>query len=109
MKLPTDAEISEDKIVNYLLKSRLKNDKSGFLNNAGYSQSNYHKLIDDIRSQILPLDAEFQRENPFGKIYSIQGSFITPINTKLSLITIWFIEYSSNKTKFITLYPLKEK
>ncbi|MBI5325061.1 MAG: hypothetical protein HZB41_07300 [Ignavibacteriae bacterium] len=109
MKLPVDAEISDDKIVNYLLKNRLKNDKSGFLNKAGYNQSNYHKLIEDIRSQILPLDAEFQRENPYGKIYSIQGSLDTPMNKKLSIITIWFIEYSSNKTKFITLYPSKEK
>ena len=107
MKLQFDAEINEDKIVNYLLKSRPKNDKSGFLNNAGYNQSNYHKLIEDLRNQILPLEATFQRENPYGKIYSINGNLITPMNKILTIQTIWIVEYSSNKTRFITLYPLK--
>ncbi|OGU10705.1 MAG: hypothetical protein A2X61_05045 [Ignavibacteria bacterium GWB2_35_12] len=59
MKLPANAEISEVKIVNYLLKNRSKNDKSRFLNLAGYNQSNYQKLIEDIRTQILILDAVF--------------------------------------------------
>jgi hypothetical protein len=57
MKLPADSEIPLEKLTLYLLVPKAKADKSKFLSRAGYSIKNAERLIEDIRSQILPLDA----------------------------------------------------
>jgi hypothetical protein len=43
----------------YLLRHRDEDDKSGFLALAGYTLDNADRLMHDIRTQLLPLDAEF--------------------------------------------------
>lgn len=40
MKIPVDAIISNDKLTQYLLVPRQKNDKSGFLAQAGFTMEN---------------------------------------------------------------------
>jgi 3-hydroxy-3-methylglutaryl CoA synthase len=40
--------ISIEKIVNYLLVKKEKNDKSSFLKKLGYTQNNVAELIEDI-------------------------------------------------------------
>ena len=62
MGLPVDAVISPTKIANYLLAWRLENDKSQFLSQAGYDAADPDRLGDDIRSQLLPLEAEFEEK-----------------------------------------------
>ena len=59
MKLPEDAAIARTKLHDYLLRHRDEDDKSGFLALAGYTLDNADRLMHDIRTQLLPLDAEF--------------------------------------------------
>ncbi len=40
MKLPSDVVIAEEKLTQYLLVWRARNDKSGYLAQAGYQLSN---------------------------------------------------------------------
>ena len=57
MKLPADSIVARAKMADYLLKWQPENDKSQFLAQAGYSAARADLLAQDIRSQLLPLDA----------------------------------------------------
>ncbi len=108
MKLSEQAIIAPKKITHYLLKWQPDNDKSEFLKRAGYTLSNWGKLAEDIRSQ-LRNEAEFSRKTPYGDLYEIHGEIAGPIGVCLKIVTIWMREYKSGRTKFITLFPDKEK
>lgn len=108
MKLPDDSIITREKITDYLLKWQPDNDKSAFLGKAGYSAGNWQRLLGDIRSQILPIDAELVRKTAYGDLLRIRGKLRGPSGVLLRVVTIWMKEYKSRKTKFITLFPDKE-
>ena len=108
MRLPVDAVISPTKIANYLLAWRLENDKSQFLSQAGYDAADPDRLGDDIRSQLLPLEAEFEEKTEYGEKFQIGGSLTGPNGKILRVVSIWMTESATGTTKFITLYPAKE-
>ncbi|MEI6127649.1 MAG: DUF6883 domain-containing protein [Pseudomonadota bacterium] len=108
MKLSIQSIITPEKLTNYLLKWQPENDKSRFLESAGYTQSNWKRLESDLRNQILSLDAELLRKTYYGDMYKIKGELTGPKGISLKTITIWMVEYKTKQTKFITLYPDKE-
>lgn len=109
MKLSRDAVIAEAKLTKYLLVWRDADDKSKFLEQAGYTLGNWQQLEADIRNQILPLEAVPSDEpNRFGDVYEIRGVLSGENGIDLAVLTIWMIEYETKVTKFITLYPDKE-
>jgi len=109
MKLPADSAIARAKLTNYLLEWRPENDKSQFLAQAGYSAAQADRLLEDIRQQLLPLEAEFEETTEYGDTYRISGTLKGPNGQTLRVVSIWMIEHASGLTKFITLYPQKEK
>lgn len=109
MKLSRDAVIATTKPTRYLLVWREVDDKSKFLSRAGYGQENWQQLEADLRSQILTLEAVPSNEpNRFGDVYEIRGILQGANGVNLSVVTIWMIEYETQQTQFITLYPDKE-
>jgi hypothetical protein len=109
LRVPENAILAKEKFQQYLLKKQPDSDKSGFLAGAGYTIDNWQILRDDIRRQLLPLDAILSRETPFGRLYEIRGVLHGPNGKQLNVVSVWMIESGSNVTKFITLYPDKEK
>jgi hypothetical protein len=108
MRLSRDATIASVKLTKYLLVWREVDDKSKFLAQAGYSQENWQQLEADLRNQILPLEAVPSGEpNRFGDVYEIRGILSGVNGINLAVVTIWMIEYETQQTKFITLYPDK--
>lgn len=108
MRLSRDATIASVKLTKYLLVWREVDDKSKFLAQAGYSQENWQQLEADLRNQILPLEAVPSGEpNRFGDVYEIRGILSGVNGFNLAVVTIWMIEYATQQTKFITLYPDK--
>jgi len=105
MKLPFDALISEEKVKDYLLAQRKRNDKSKWLANAGYNQNNWQKLELDLRNQILSLDASPSDITKFGQMFEIKGMLKGPNGKSLKVNTIWMIEHETKITKFITMFP----
>ncbi len=57
MKLPGNALIAREKLTQYLLVSKRRNDKSQWLSQVGYTLQNWKVLENDLRNQILPIDA----------------------------------------------------
>ena len=108
MKLRVDAIITEEKITEYLLKWRPDNDKSQFLSRAGYTQANWRNLLQDIRNQILPLEAEFLQNTAYGLLWNIRGTLKGPNGVTIRVVTIWMDEKYTGMTKFITLFPDRE-
>jgi hypothetical protein len=108
MKLSAEAIIAPSKLTEYLLVWKPENDKSQWLEKAGYTISNWQQLDNDIRIQILPLDTTYIETTRFGELFQIEGIIISPNGRKLSVRTIWIIEQESGLTKFVTMYPDKD-
>lgn len=108
MKLSDNSIIAPEKFTHYLLKWQPDNDKSKMLELAGYTLENWQQLLKDIRSQILPIEAELVRKTIYGDMYEIRGKLLGPNGVSLNIVTIWMMEYKSQQTKFITLFHDKE-
>ena len=109
MKLPPDAVIAPEKLVNYLLVKQARGDKSVFLASAGYSAANSQQLSHDLRGQVLSQDAIPLQRTKFGQFYEIRALLTGPNETTLRIRSIWMKEHLSGVTKFITLVPDKKK
>jgi hypothetical protein len=107
MKLPTNAHIAPEKLSRYLLVKRPVGDKSVFLKQAGYTLDNPKRLEEDIRRQILILDAVSIEKTSYGELFEIRASLAGPNGTALKVKTVWMQELKTGITKFITLYPDK--
>ena len=109
MKLPPNSLIPTEKITRYLLVPLARGDKSAFLARAGYTLENPQQLLDDLRTQILPLDGAPAGENKFGRYFEIRGLLRGPDGVGLKVLTIWMTEHLSWRTRFVTLIPDKQK
>lgn len=109
MTLSGDAIIEKEKLTHYLLKRQPYNDKSKFLKTAGYELKNWKQLEDDLRKQILPLIAQITEENEYGVFYNITELLKGPNDSVLDITTIWLFEHKTQQTRFITLFPNKNK
>ena len=107
MKLPANTIIAPNKLTQYLLRLRVEDDKSQFLELAGYTLADADRLLRDIREQVLPLDAEFHEATEYGQKYRIRGTLTGPNGRVLRVLTIWMKENATNQVKFVTLFPDK--
>lgn len=109
MKLPENTLIAREKLTLYLLVWRKRNDKSRWLAQAGYTIENWQILENDLRIQILSLDATPTGSTEYGQMYEIRGKLVGPNGKSLSVCTIWMTESATGNTKFITMYPDRRK
>ncbi len=109
MKLPPGSLIPLEKLSRYLLVPQKRPDKSAFLLRGGYNKENPEQLRDDLRSQILPLDALPAGETRFGEFFEVRGILHGPSGKNLRVKTIWMRECLQGVTRFITLLPDKTK
>jgi len=109
VRLPRNAIIAEEKLVQYLLRRHERGDKSAFLAEAGYTVAEAAQLAHDLRTHILSLEAEELESNQFGQYYEICGLLVGPNGKALAVRTIWMTEHLSGGTKFITLIPNKRR
>ena len=105
MKLPSDTRIADDKLFRYLLVPQARGDKSAFLAQAGYRLENAGQLREDLRSQLLMVEAQPLEANKFGQYYETRGILTGPNQVELAVRAIWMAEHLSGITKFITLIP----
>jgi hypothetical protein len=109
MNLPSDSVIARDKVFRYLLVFRAKGDKSKLLARAGYDLSNGDRLIEDLRTQVLPLDATPTERSEYGQFYEIRAPLTGPSGHTIHIVAIWMTEHLSGVTKFITLIRDKRR
>ena len=105
MKLPGNTLIVPEKLTNYLLVPRKRNDKSKWLAGAGYTPENWEMLEADLRNQILSENADSVERTEFGQMYEIRGILVGPNGKSLSVLTVWMTDNETGNTRFITMYP----
>lgn len=108
MKLPHDVVIAEEKLTGYLLTWRARNDKSGYLAQAGYDLSNWPVLEADLRRIAMTAEAELAERSPFGELLAARGELRGPAGVILKVKTIWIRLAETGETRFVTLFPDKE-
>ncbi|HHT9137125.1 MAG TPA: DUF6883 domain-containing protein [Candidatus Wunengus sp. YC60] len=108
MKLPENTLIAAEKLTQYLLVLRKRHDKSRWLSRAGYTLENWQLLEEDLRTQILSLNAILTENTKYGQMYEIRGTLAGPNGRTLAVCTMWMTETATGETKFITMYPDKE-
>lgn len=109
MKLPNNVIIPDAKISNYLLIHREYDDKSKFLAQAGFTQTNPEQLKKAIIELILNYEAIEDKINQYGIFYQVIGKLKGVNDRQLSVITIWLKRKIDNQIQFITLKPNKKK
>ena len=109
MKLSSETVISSEKIKDYLLVFRKRNDKSQWLAQAGYTLKNWRALEYDLRNQILSLDAIPTDNTQYGQICEMRVVLTGTNGRIIRVCTVWMSEYQTNSTKFITMFPDKTK
>jgi hypothetical protein len=109
MKLSENTLISPEKLTDYLLVFKKRNDKSQWLAKLGYTIENWKVLEYDLRKQILSLDVVPIEKTEYGQLYEIKGKLTGPNGISLSVCTNWMIETETGTSKFITMYPDKKE
>lgn len=107
MKIPQNAIIPDSKLTQYLLVFKLRNDKSKFLAQAGFTLNNWQTLKQAIQNLIETVEAIEDDTNEYGIYYRVEGELLGINNQKLSVITIWLRRKVDNQFQFITLKPKK--
>lgn len=103
MLLPADSTIAPEKLTKYLLVLLPKDDKSQFLQKAGYTLENWQQLEADLRSQVLTQPAIFMEETIYGSKYAIETTLRGVNGLEIEIITIWMV--ANQQAKFVTLIP----
>lgn len=109
MKIPRDAIIAREKLTDYLLVSRIQNDKSRFLAQAGFTKANPAALEKAIRLLAESGEAVEDSANEYGVFYRLAGSLQGPNGKSLAVITIWIRWNLDQQFRFVTLKPQKER
>jgi len=103
MLLSTNTVIAEEKLTKYLLVLLPKDDKSQFLQKAGYTLENWQQLEIDLRAQILTQPAKFVETTIYGSKYRIDAILRGVNGVELEVTTIWML--TNQQAKFVTLVP----
>lgn len=109
MKIPAEeAIIPREKLTKYLLVPQVRNDKSKFLAQAGFTQDNPDMLETAIRHILAENEAIQDREDEYGISYRVSGSLVGLDDRALAVITVWMYGTKEQNYRFITLKPNKE-
>ena len=103
MKIPEDAVIAPEKLIDYLLTWRPADDKSLFWNGqalSGSSRKNWRK-------QSASGDAQEDGHSEYGIFYRVEGFMHGPNGTNLATVLIWLRWHLDQTYHFVTLKPWK--
>lgn len=106
MKIPPNAVIPSEKLTEYLLVPRLKNDKAQFLAQVGFTADNPADLERALRSLIATYEAIQDRQDIYGTFYQVTGNLAGPDGI-LMIVTVWILRAADGQYRFVTLKPAR--
>ena len=113
MKLPLvdRAEISETKIVTYLLSTthRAGKSKASFFVQFGFNSSRWEELAGALKQHAKDNEITLEVQTTFGTRYVIDGLLTAPDGRRLNVRTAWFIDGDGEVPRFITAHPLRRR
>jgi hypothetical protein len=105
VKIQDEAIIPEEKITRYLLVPRIKDDKSKFLAQAGFTQDNPEELLKAIKQLVITTEAVKDSTNEYETFYTIEGNLQGVNGHELTVVTVWLQSEDDKSFRFITLKP----
>jgi hypothetical protein len=105
VNIPADSIIPIEKLTRYLLVAKVRNDKSKYLAQAGFTQENPEALLEAIRSLTGRSEAEQGKTAEYGTFYLVKGELIGVKGVRISVMTIWLKRKADDRFQFITLVP----
>ena len=109
MLLPNfeNAEIPEDKIVNYLLSESHPSGryKAEFFKIFGFNKNSWHVFKKALLNHIQENNVIESSRTPFGVRYVVEGPMNAPDGRFPRIRSVWFIEYNAENPKLVTAYP----
>ncbi len=103
------ANVSEDKIVKYLLSTTHRSgmSKAAFFGRFGFTVSKWQELAAALQRHA--------RENPVGQLkatqygtrYVVDGVLMAPDGRGLNVRSVWFISRGEDMPRFVTAHPLR--
>jgi hypothetical protein len=109
VQLPENVVIPEDKLVRYLLVPREENDKCQFLGIAGYTLTTWEVLARDLYDLAKTYAISDMVISPYGIKWEVPGTLTGPNGQVLYRVTIWITLEASGATRFVTLFPDRER
>jgi hypothetical protein len=113
MRLPgvEKAEVSETKIVNYLLSTthRAGKSKAAFFMEFGFDSERWEALGRALRQHATDNEIAREEKTRFGMRYVIDGPLQAPDGRMLNVRTAWFIDNEGDAPRFITAHPLRRR
>jgi hypothetical protein len=113
MPLPGRDEVvvSERKVRNYLLSSThpVGRYKAAWLISLGFSAATWRKLVESLENHAAACELAADERSAFGIRYVLEGPLMTPDGRNPPARSVWFIEEGSDRLRFVTLYPLRER
>ena len=106
MLISSNALIPLEKLTDYLLVPRRKNDKAQFLARAGFTPANPFALEQAIRQLIAENQAVQDRQDEYGTFYRVTGQLRGPRGI-LMVVTVWMLRINENRYRFVTLKPAR--
>lgn len=105
------ALIAPAKLRDYLLSmsSEKGRGKAIFFARLGYTDANWEDLEADLRSQILPLDADEVEANRYVRKFMIRGRLKGPTGNEGNIVSLWGIDRGTERPRFLTAYPDRTK
>lgn len=106
MYIPENAIIPREKLAEYLLMFRPRNDKSHYLARAGFNRNNYLALEAAIRRHVRENEGRLGRTDEYGEFFRVEGQLRGPDGI-LSVVTIWIRPHEQSEFRFVTLKPAR--
>jgi hypothetical protein len=108
VRIPENPTIPDAKIVRYLLVHKIRNDKSKFLAQAGFTQRNPNALKVALQLQAVATDAIEDTTNEYGTFYRVISDLVGTNGVRLSIISVWLRKPVDGHFQFVTLKPFRE-
>jgi len=109
MRVPSAgfALISEAKLRDYLLAPNHPHGraKATFFIALGFRRPAWRRLAAALRAHLLEHDYEQRMASRYGLKYTVRGGLRTPKGRSVEVVTVWIIETSEKRPRFVTAYP----
>ena len=89
VKIPHDSIVPFEKLTHYLLVAKVRNDKSKYLAQAGFTQENPETLREAIRFLTRTAEAAPEKTTEYGTFYHVAGDLIGINGVNISVIAVW--------------------
>jgi hypothetical protein len=101
------AFIAPEKLRDYLLSPThaVGRFKAAFFAKPGYSQDDWQRLADDLRTQHLVREAVLVDRTPHGTKYRISAALVGPAGRAAMVVSIWIVSVDRAAARLITLLP----